>query len=58
VNETVGGHRYNIYVGASGTWVNKGDGGWINWAVRTRWQRSQVPVRYYTISKFVKLLIC
>ncbi|OQV24143.1 hypothetical protein BV898_02093 [Hypsibius exemplaris] len=39
VNEDVFGHRYNIYIGPRGHWVNHGDGGWINWAFQGQSRR-------------------
>lgn len=40
MNQDAGGCRYNIYVGAKGDWINKGDGGWINWAMTGNYNKN------------------
>ena len=40
------GIRYNIYVGARGTWVNHGDGGWNNWAIGGNFDREDKVIRF------------
>ena len=46
MNEELGGERYNIYVGASGDFLNKGDGGWINWAMTGDYEKNGNLVRF------------
>lgn len=41
VNHTVGSHRYNIYIGATGTWANTGsDLGPTTWLFTGNYERS------------------
>ena len=45
-NRDHGGNRYNIYVGARGTWANKGDGGWNNWSMTGDYEKNGNVVRF------------
>ncbi len=47
VNKYHNGQRFNIYVGARGQWVNKGDGGWINWAMMGHYDKVGNVVRFH-----------
>jgi hypothetical protein len=38
---------YGIWVFESGTFINKGDGGYINWSFRGRFQRNRGYVRFW-----------
>jgi hypothetical protein len=40
------GVTYGIWIFESGQFTNKGDGGWINWAFRGRYQRNGGYVRF------------
>lgn len=46
-NFDVFGRRYNAYVGASGTWKLKSDGGWKNWAFCGRYTRDDKCVHFH-----------
>lgn len=40
------GRRYIVYVGARGTWRNRGDGGWVNWAMSGRYDKQDKVVHF------------
>lgn len=46
-HETAQGKLYNVYVGARGTWRNKGDGGWVNWGMTGTYDKQDKVVHFH-----------